>query len=473
MFIIKKAVKKRISDTDSERILARLDSFLKKNVPKMAYFLHRAFDEQMNAVTYRELREAAMDGYEAEIIRWQEEYVTLVNERLSPMWLSAMNVGATHLQTQLGNAYIFDNTDRAVKSWMEKHTADFVTNINAEARRAVKSIVMNGQAEDWTADQMARAIRPCIGQNLADAQANLKYQKRMYANYRERMTEDVAQRKAHEVALKYASRQHRARADMIANTELALAYNCGAHESVRQAMEHGLLGLCVKVWSTAGSERTCPRCMSLNGKEIGFEDKFPIQGKELYEGMHLTPPAHPRCRCAIKYKELAKPKRNVQDTIENPTYRIPKELGQIDFTDKTVVQSTVEYFEKQIVKRPVENAVVILRDGRVLLFEGELNGIPTLDTLGHLMNGAVVTHNHPLGSVNEYSFSRDDMLVFQKYGMETLRGIDERYVYELNRSGQVDSEPIIDDIEDFYQLRHCQMIWEANSYGFGYYRRRY
>ena len=90
------------------------------------------------------------------------------------------------------------------------------------------------------------------------------------------MTEASAAKKAQEAALKYAARQHRARADMIANTELAFAYNRGENMSIRNAMREGLMGACVKVWRTAGSERVCPKCGALNGKEIGFDESFDI-----------------------------------------------------------------------------------------------------------------------------------------------------------------------------------------------------
>lgn len=46
-----------------------------------------------------------------------------------------------------------------------------------------------------------------------------------------------------------------------------------------------------RFWITARDDRVCPVCSPLHGKgEIAWKDAFP-----------LGPPAHPRCRCALRY----------------------------------------------------------------------------------------------------------------------------------------------------------------------------
>lgn len=302
-------MRKRAGGKDSEDVLRRLDEFLDENVPELSRVLYRLFRDQQDAVTYEELREAALDGYEREILQWQEDYVRFVNTVISPAVLVAMKAGARQFEERLG-ARLLDDSSRDVVAWLDAHGAEFVTNTTAETRAAIKTILYKGQAEEWTAAKMAQYIRPVIGLTRSDAAANAKYQQHvcdtLLTNH-PRMTRESAERKAHEAALKYSAHQHRRRADTIANTELAFAYNRGAHESVRRAMKSGLMGTCVKVWSTAGTERVCSRCISLNGETIGFDEGFDIKGRELYAGMHQTPPAHPRCRCAVKYVEVENP----------------------------------------------------------------------------------------------------------------------------------------------------------------------
>ena len=149
--------------------------------------------------------------------------------------------------------FVFDNSDRMVTQWLNQHGADFITNVGTETRNAVKAILYKGQMEGWSSAEMARYIRPCVGLTRPDAEANAKYQKKIYDTLLKnnpRIKPEDAAKRAHEAAFKYAGKQHRRRVDMIANTELAYAYNRGTHESVRQAMRDGLMGTCVKVWAT-------------------------------------------------------------------------------------------------------------------------------------------------------------------------------------------------------------------------------
>lgn len=311
-------LRKRKSIDSATAILHRLASFLNTETPQLTEWLYSVFQDQQNVVTYKELREAVMGGYEAQILQWQDDYARLINEHFAPVYLAAMKAGARSWEEKLGGV-LLDDSDREVQNWIRERTAGFITNIGEETRAAVKTILWKGQQENWTADQIARYIRPCIGLTKSDAAANARYQQSVYDSFLKahpRMTEASAAKKAQEVALKYAARQHRARADMIANTELAYAYNRGENMSIRRAMRDGLMGPCVKIWRTAGSERVCPHCGALDGKEIGFDDSFDIVGKELFPGMHETPPAHPRCRCVVQYKETAAPVGRVKDEMQ-------------------------------------------------------------------------------------------------------------------------------------------------------------
>lgn len=59
--------------------------------------------------------------------------------------------------------------------------------------------------------------------------------------------------------------------------------------------------------------------------------------------------------------------------------------------------------------------------------------------LGDKLEGAIVSHNHPIDST-EYSFSKDDFELFQKYNLNVLRGTDEKYTYEFNRFSDIINE---------------------------------
>lgn len=129
-------------------------------------------------------------------------------------------------------------------------------------------------------------------------------------------------------------------------------------------------------------------------------------------------------------------------------------------------------YESQIADEAVENAVVITKDGRIYQCFGTLNGVYPGYDLGEELNGADVTHNHPIGSRNEYTFSSNDVRLFEDYKLNTLRGIDERYVYELNHNPATLDNPTPFLELDEYSAQHEDMIDTAERRGYGYFRRR-
>ena len=156
--------------------------------------------------------------------------------------------------------------------------------------------------EDMTADVLSRVIRPMVGLTVQQSEANLRYFKKLIDN-------GVSEKRAMDLAMKYAARQHRYRGYNIARTELAFAYNKGAHEGTKQAQQAGYMGEVVKIWCTAEDERTCEYCGSLEGKRIAMDEEFDFKTKLRTPGIRLSPPAHPSCRCTVLYEEVSPPIR--------------------------------------------------------------------------------------------------------------------------------------------------------------------
>ena len=469
MFIFKKAIKKNISTDEAAELLNKLNSFLDENSPQVTNWLAKIFKEQQNSITYAELEKAAAAGFENEIRKWQEEYAKFVNEKLNPLWLFSIQQGAKHFSEKYQN--IFYDSDRFVKDLLNKHAAEFVTNINAETRQAIKSILAYGQDNGMSVKEIAKMIRPTIGLNVRQAAANLNYQNTVRENLLKnnpRMTQAKAEEKAQSAALKYASKQHRQRAEMIAHTELSFAYNRGAHESVRQAMSNGLMGRCEKVWTTAGTNRVCGRCMDLSGTVVGFEDKF--FNSSVTDGQ--TPPLHPRCRCVIVYREIDSPKFPSGRIFVNIEHQPPYILGKLPNLEKSTVDNALNYFESKIVSASIENAVILTAAGDIYHCTGKLDGIGEIEKLADKLKGSIVTHNHPISAEGDYSFSIDDQILFRDFELARLRGIDDKYIYEFNR----DSSTVDDDAPDFSNVNrfnywHGESIKFARELGIGYWRR--
>ena len=148
----------------------------------------------------------------------------------------------------------------------------------------------------------------------------------------------------------------------------------------------------------------------------------------------------------------------------------PKLIGKLENVTANAIQKTLEHYEAQIVTAPVEHAVIITRRGDIYHCSGDLNTLPTIEELGDELYGAIVTHNHPVGSDNEYTFSESDCRLFTRFNLEQLRGIDERFIYELNRNSEDIDNIVTLENADEYTFRHGQVVDFALTKGFGYRR---
>lgn len=309
---IRPILKTKKKNTAGEHVLEQLNSYLDATEPEPVYFLTRMWNDQQQAITYKELREAIQNGYmdSKTLQEWQNDYANFVNEKLRPIWVEAMIVANQDLMEKHPD-YFFDPMNQEVLKWINTHGAQWVSSIADEQKEAISAMLEHSLSGDFTVDELSRAIRPTIGLNKTQAKANLNYYKHIKESLLENnlgMKETTAEKKAKDAAIKYAAKQHRQRAFTIATTEMAFAYNKGADEGIKQAQAQNLIGKVVKVWSTAADELVCEVCGGLDGTEIDMGEDFDFKGHTLYSGQKETPPAHPRCRCVVLYVEKEPPK---------------------------------------------------------------------------------------------------------------------------------------------------------------------
>lgn len=281
--------------------LLKLRRFLDTNEPKLVRFLQNLWDSQRRAITYKELREAILAGaISADLLyEWQEDYSAFLLEHLQPLWLTAMKSAAEQLERRYGK-FFFNPMADGVQQWVKEYGAAFVTNSSQTQIEALRAVInMATGMENYSVDELSKAIRPIVGLNQPQAMANLKYWNTM-REY------GLSEQKALDKSIRYAARQHRARGYLIARTELAFGYNKGEYLAIKQAQEKGYLGRMVKVWCTADDERQCPTCGAMDGKVVALDDEFDFYTK-LDNRTRLTPPLHPNCRCGLIYEEVEPP----------------------------------------------------------------------------------------------------------------------------------------------------------------------
>lgn len=283
-------------------VLRKLRSFLDANEPELVYILVNLWNLQGRAITYKELREAILAGTLSidYFNEWQQDYSRFVAETLLPKWIEAMEAANIDRMKKYPG-WFFDPFADGVRQWAETRSASFVTEVTETQFLGLRAVVQQAAVlENMTVDQLARAIRPMVGLTHPQAVANFHYFNSLISN-------GVAEKRAQELSLRYAARQHRYRGYNISRTELAFAYNQGGYEGTKQAQEKGYMGRTEKTWCTADDERVCEICGGLEGVTIDIDADFDFYTKLAVPAnptIKRVPPAHPSCRCAVMYREV-------------------------------------------------------------------------------------------------------------------------------------------------------------------------
>ncbi len=282
-------VKRRVP-RGRRNVLDALRGYLNAQEPRVVRWLYATWNAERGAITYQELRDAILAGdLSPEYLRrWQEDYARLVNEKLAPLWIDAMEAASRRLEREF-DGFVFDPSWPAVRRWVDEHGSELAVNLSKTQHEALRNVIQRAATlGEFGPDELSRVIRPLVGMTPGEALAVQRYYE---ALRKDGMKADLARKRC----LDYAGRVHRHRAMRIARTELAFAYNEGAAQGVRQAQAQGLVGPVKKVWLTGDDERVCEVCGPLDGVKVGQDDDFP--------GGYRLPPAHPHCRCAVAYEE--------------------------------------------------------------------------------------------------------------------------------------------------------------------------
>lgn len=289
-------VAKSSGSSDLPDLIKALRKFVADHQGELSNALMVAWSKQIDAITYREIRDAIKSGSVTleQIEEWQQEYSKFITENFGPKWEDGMKAAAEQITAKYPD-FEFDPGTEAVKAWTEKHSGELVTRVTNQQRDAINTLVRRSASmKDLTVDELSRAIRPVVGLTKPQATANLNY-------YNSLRQAGMKPEKALDKSVKYAARQHRYRAQNIARTELAMSYNHGEYSGIKQAQEQGYMGPVRKKWMTAGDERVCAVCQEIDGAELPLDSLFPVFGGA------LTPPAHPSCRCCLIYVEESTP----------------------------------------------------------------------------------------------------------------------------------------------------------------------
>lgn len=197
--------------------------------------------------------------------------------------VEAIRTSRDEVPGRFGVRAAFNLDDPFFQAAVEQAGATDIRGIEEETRQAVRDIVAAARQHGWHPHQFAPLIRDTVGLTSRQARAAVN----LYLG----QVDQVGERRAAELADRYARRLQTQRAKTIARTETLKAANLGRIASFEQAANNGLYNRdrAQLEWIATLDERTCPLCAALNGERVPVGATFDGQ----------LPPRHPQCRCTV------------------------------------------------------------------------------------------------------------------------------------------------------------------------------
>jgi hypothetical protein len=196
----------------------------------------------------------------------------------------------------------FDVTNPEAVKWIKAHAAELIKkNIMPTSQQAIRDIIRRGFEEGMSPRQMAEYIKEQIGILPKHAEAVETYRKLILQKFKDRGL-ITAEQDAQRLAAQYAQKLIKYRATVIARQETMTAANQGQLELWKQGVGEGIITEIdwEREWIVSGDERTCTKCMPMNG------ERAPINGT-WKNGCRIPTEIHIQCRCVqglVKVQQL-------------------------------------------------------------------------------------------------------------------------------------------------------------------------
>jgi hypothetical protein len=266
---------------------AALKRYLRKAEPGLRSWTTTTWTQFAKEITTTEINTIALTGdLPAETAaRIEAQYAAYINEKVQPRWKQAMVAGSKLAPANVRELLTAD----VINEWAERRGETLFKGLIDVQQRAVSALVRAATTTN-PLDQktLASLIAPILGLKQQDVNALLEAQKLLAAKG---LNLDTQRHRLGQMA----NRRQAIRAERIARTELASAFNGGTQVTMERAEASGAFeGKLVRVWR-AQRGNTCAICAKLNGKEANMTDPF--------DGAYRLPPAHPSCRCVVLYEE--------------------------------------------------------------------------------------------------------------------------------------------------------------------------
>ncbi len=266
---------------------AALRSFLRGAEPGLRSWTRATWTQFAKEITTAEINTIALTGdLPAEAAaRIEAQYTAYINEKVQPRWKQAMVAGSKLAPANVRELLTAD----VINEWSARRGETLFKGLIDVQQRAVSALVRAATTTN-PLDQktLAALIAPILGLKQQDVNALLEAQKLLAS---QGLNLDTQRLRLGQMA----GRRQAIRAERIARTELASAFNGGTQVTMERAVSAGAFeGTVMRVWS-AQRGNVCSICAALHGRQTTISAPF--------DRAFHTPPAHPSCRCVVLYEE--------------------------------------------------------------------------------------------------------------------------------------------------------------------------
>jgi len=183
------------------------------------------------------------------------------------------------------------------ENYLRTKAADFVVNVTAQTRAAVRSSLVHSFERGLPPRTAAERLRTVIGLNERQAVAVQRFREKMIA---EGLPQPVIDRRVN----RYVQQKIKERSENIARTELHTAVSAGRQAGWEVAVREEVIQATrfEKKWLTSEDERVCSICQPMNGQQRAIDTPFDTGDGRQVE----TPggPTHPSCRCTVVLEKI-------------------------------------------------------------------------------------------------------------------------------------------------------------------------
>ena len=478
MILLKTDVFKAAIPAENKRLRALLNA----REPKTVRILARLWQKQGRDLTYQEIRRMLETGdlTPSMLERWRQDYSDFVIKHLMPQWKSLIKEAGRGLGQRLPGFHS-DPAWEGISQYTAAHAAELVTNSTSQQIEALRALVQHASlSKDITVDELSRLVRPVVGLYREQVTANFNYytaRKKELLKKNPSKRVSTAEKRARDAAIKFAEKQHRYRAMMIARTELAFGYNAGEYLAIKQAQSEMLMGTVIKKWSSSGDSRMCDYCRAVHGEEVPLDSEFSC-------GVFL-PPLHPHCRCGVQYIETgerpraafepqavplnSRSERGIMSperpqglssgrppSEENPYTHLDLE-EDFDFSDQQAIRREIESFARRYAYAQEEHTLVLSPLGKKYELTG-ISGVVDPSIVGaEALKGSIGMHNHPVppGEDMDDSFSVEDLMICSEFQT------DREYLVSGRRKNLVVFEKHYSKTEIYDAYEKCKyLVWQ-------------